>query len=580
MKQLSNKLWINENTVISCVKIKTGDSYKFLLVTQTGQIETTEEIYEELKDYEGGGGGSGGNSTIQFKNIEVSETSWIESTEYEGYNYKAIAASNEKIKEAKDGFVVFEDETADDSNFAMDVKIDTTEGKIYIFAIEPKVAKINRVIVLLTKPVDPDQGGANLNIVYSKSKPKDTDKIWIQSNKPENIKIVKNADWTIKEDQSLMKKEVYDLTNNFNSTRYVQTVCYILDNNFYVSSSSNGQYDGGTFDNSSYGRMGLFVKYNLLTKESVQITAPQQLCGYIYKHNDKYYMICGQSQVTYIYEFEDDNFEVSKSKNVGYVSGVSPGPICEVGDYIYMFRNTSSSYSPGSSVVCAKIDKNNFTYSNVSFTWISEESENYYAGNNIFYAYNGKIYSMTGGSISNCGLYEFDLEKNEIHKIVNNFVDSKNTPYKCEQPCIKGYGNQIFIFPGTYNSSSAYSDIIIYDINTKEIKHIPLDTAIKQCFVAIDNKDGTIYLFENSLYKKALKLNDLYNLNENNLMMYYDSSSNVSLPLIKTDGIDMIAPINHAWLGDENNSAQPVNMYIYDEETSTWKGINCPDYEG
>lgn len=430
-------------------------------------------------------------------------------------------------------------------------------------------------------------GDAELNIAYGLTPPSDTSKIWVKCDTPSKVKIEANRNLVVSSDENakLINKETIATTRlpqgsfgvlnpalvKIEDDYYIST---LINNTAYFKGNSIAVADVGKYSNETY---------------AILYTASSTRTYGLFKF-DNTHLARAYSKNTSPYLAYVDIVNISNGNATTYSTDVARqyfNACCFHNRTLYGIDDATATqnlifsiYEIGGSTTQKTVSMPSGLY-------------RYQCSVKPVY-YNGALYFVLNVGDSNA-----DTNQPKIYKWVigaNEIVEVMTLPY-----IIKGgidysigiylpfiFGNKMILTNMSHYYTSAdiitpdVNYIYICDLDNATYEKIELEDNYSMAYVWVDENTGDIEIWGGypsaTIGVQKQIIYNIYELEENTLDLYYDIYSSNNIKLIDTPTLTLDCPINHAWLGDSNNIAQSVNMYYYDELTTTWKGINCADY--
>lgn len=568
MTELNEKTYINLNNIVLAEQI--GDEY-FIITRNGNRLNVTAEQYEEIKAYDPG---SGGGSTGPV----VYETS-TDATLVSGDTYELDLAYLSATPEVDDYVAYVESDTI---------------STLYI------VTNVDATTVTLTKigDVGGGGGGAELNIAYGLTPPSDTSKIWVKCDTPSKVKIEANRELVISSNENAkkVKTEAIGRTQiNSSAYRNPSHLMVKMGNDYYICSGNQGTtYFGG--DTISNGRVfKIDSEGNKTTLWESGNSSNYSSLG-LFKYDDTHiiYIFVSSIGTPSVYAYIID---ITNGTDVHYnfASG-------NAGQFTYgIHYNDGKIYSiVGEDSSTNKVFFNVYTLNGTLTQYTVNMPSGLYRAvapcSPIYY--NAALYFIlnvgdTAQSASSTftkqpKLYKWVIGDSQIVEVLTlPYIKYSGTNYGISFYTPLLYGNKMFITNLNHFRSSSIatpdsSVVYIVDLVAETYETLDLTQTFSLAYTCLNDNTGDLeiwggYPSSSSGLQKRIIYN-IYELEENTLDLFYDTYFTKNIRLIDSPTITIDAPIDHAWLGDENNIAQSINMYYYDENTTTWKGINCEDY--
>ena len=233
-------------------------------------------------------------------------------------------------------------------------------------------------------------------------------------------------------------------------------------------------------------------------------------------------------------------------------------------DNVYIFGGVSANSSISSSIL-----KFNCTKETISSLNVYLPKRLYGLGCSTYGNY---IYIFGGNNESRVNaIFKFDCTKETISTL------EITLPQALEYPICSIYGSDIYILGGRVNDTilGGLNTIFKFDCTKETIS--TLDITLPQTLYGSGCSiyRGDIYLFGGfgnsaNVLKSIYKFSVSFDLPTNNVLLYC-ANSKFNFDLI-TDQVTI--PISKIYIGDNNNTAQLCNAYLYDETKSAWVNVN------
>ena len=418
-------------------------------------------------------------------------------------------------------------------------------------------------------------GGATLNLAYGLTPPEDTTKIWVKCEEPTTVKVEANRQLVVSSNENakvvatdtIGTTRLYSNVLDFTANKLVKKngKTYLIGAGAYNSSiwwygnalSSSEAFRIYEADNTTYSvpykpasaqQLGIWEKdddtilvlygdanskttiltYTISTASYVKLTTSlgvamfKQSC---YKDN-YFYGIQTSSTNNHFYKMALDGTSQDVVKNLptGFSNSNQLGSCQVIGDYIYfIIYNTS-------------------------------ETAYYMARFNMSDMTNSSIETLTKWTYNNESFKNYTMHYYGNKLIITDMRDDLNAT-KTNPTC---------------------HIVALYDVITNQWEVIDITWAYGGSFVYVDNNTGNIEIiggYPTAKTTKKITINNIYTLTENTLDLFYDTYYNRNLRLVNEDILTIDAPIDHAWIGDANNIAQPVELRYYEDDL--WWGVNC-----
>lgn len=416
-------------------------------------------------------------------------------------------------------------------------------------------------------------GSVELNLDYSLTPPTDIDKIWVRSNKANNV-IVKNENnvvigndktYTSNDTGQNIKNEGYGYCYY---KGYLYTYEYISYNSYYK------KYD---------------LEGHLITTSPMNITNRTSNCYKMWIYNDKIYLYVDGK----IYILAEDCQSVQQVYVCPF-SGVSSSAIAEHNGNLHLIYYSGS----GSNIRWYYIKYNYVTnqYTQVEILDMPNTYGSIYRQAAIYnnYMYFCKANGNAGyNTSSNASLIKYNYEQNTCEVVFNYYFQIPNgslTAAPSGSVLVK-LGTKLFITSGWYNwtgdgYSRQYMDhtCIQYDIPTNVKTTFGMSDYVSNQFTLVDEQNSKLILaygYTNTSWQQyggpSAYIRKCYNYTfktvvDNGTLLMTTDGTGKSLELIKTDNMTIEHQIQNLWLGDSNNIGQIVEAYYY--SGSAWYGIN------
>lgn len=428
-------------------------------------------------------------------------------------------------------------------------------------------------------------GDAELNLAYGLTPPSDTTKIWVKCDTPSAVKVEANRQLVISSNENAKVKTQETIATTYTGEQGMGCNMlkmgedYFFASGYYMSKVLNTNVGGGGLNyvlkldkngNTSFCATGVSLMSNYIIVDMQKISETQFIV--LYK--------TGSSQSTLRWNIinTDGTLEnYSTLASVVSTSNVITGQSYYNNNYYILY------YSAGWKLQIDDIINLTKTNYNVDMSAIADfygtaQNKNLIFYNNCIYI---NVLRGTGvGTTQNCII---KINLNDLNNLKAEFV--MNLPQL--DSSTKGATNSVNMLFGdkmiitNLSYASTYSDdIIIADLTNKTYEVINMPANYYRTFCCVDESTGDIEFWggypTNPNSTRKIKISNIYALNENTLDLYYDTLSSNNIRLLDSPTITMDAPINHAWLGDSNNIAQPVDMLKY--SSGLWWGINCLGY--
>ena len=420
-------------------------------------------------------------------------------------------------------------------------------------------------------------GGADLNLAYGLTPPNDTSKIWVKCSEPSKVKIEANRNLVVSSDENAKLVETESILQTYlASTQVVNNDKIPLGTNMVKFANGTIFFLAGTLSSSSskvLGQSGLITMYKDGEITAFESTSSGTKGLAIEKINDTRCVVLYKSASSTLNIKIYDNTGVQKSSwtKSGFTSVAGNILLFDKQNLLfYVFYNSSGDKVKKISVETSSADiiTTNLTLpSDLTFSDV-------YANNAVLY--NGYFYFLKGTTLWRGETTNFTFEK------VKTGLPLNINGYNVQKSVNLIYGNKMIITDIVATTGNYANFILLIDLDTFDYEKIDLDFSYYNAFVNVDDNTGNIEIWggyptgaTGHGYKKSIIYN-VYTLEENTLDLYYDTSSSLNIKLIDTETLTMDAPINHAWLGDSNDIAQPVDFFYY--KNSLWWGVNCLGY--
>ena len=344
-----------------------------------------------------------------------------------------------------------------------------------------------------------------------------TSNIKITGNKSDILSSPKNLLCILSASSSLAIKVVDKIEGG---SEEISTLSEVLPQDLYDSCcaryNNNIYIFGGSSSSSSVGKLNTIYKFNCINKtiEILSVTLPNVLYGACCSiHNDDIYIFGGYGnyRLNTIYKFNCTN------ETLEILSTTLPEP----------------------------------------FNWAccSTYGDSIY----IFGGYNGSDCKQT--------IYKFNC----ISKAVT--TSSVKLPQKLRYLFCSIQDENIYIFGG-HTGSKAVNTIYKFNCTTETI--LTLTTKLPQILYSAccSTYNNSIYIFggyngtniSNAIYNFSVS----FELTANNVLIY-NSTSDYSFELVTNQ---VTIPIKNVYIGDNTNTAQLANAYLYDEMQTAWVNVN------
>lgn len=451
------------------------------------------------------------------------------------------------------------------------------------------------------RTVEASGGGATLNLAYSLTPPSDTSKIWVKTgNQPNNVKVEANRNLVISNNENAKEWTSIDNLRGTKAYQYKDLKNMVkIGDNFYIAptSLSNDMFMGISLEGNKIYKWNGIELTTLCELEIPQYTSQREYYFFdIWKYDDNnilviYYNTYYRSYTTYFY-YKFILININDGTYVNYSTLDSSSKIrysCLFNGKIYSIsRQTQTSFLLGIY---------DFINGNFNSQEISVDYNIWVSGLSCPVYYNGYLYFLSTVATTNnafnrgvkTGLYRLNLTTLSIERLCDlpYLSYSGIYDYSIAKAKLSIYGDKIIIYNMCYNSTSnlntVYSNepvILFVDTNTFNIERFSIGKSYSGSFDCVDEETGNIYFiggclpdYDNSWTRFTHILSNIYELEENTLDLFYDTSSSNNINLINEETITVNAPINHAWLGDSNNIAQTIDMFYY--KNGLWYGVNC-----
>ena len=417
-------------------------------------------------------------------------------------------------------------------------------------------------------------GDAELNLAYGLTPPSDTTKIWVKCDTPSAVKVEANRQLVISSNENAKVKTEETIGSTYGGIGgSYQTSNHIIKigNDYYIGTNSATEYFMG---NTLEPRAFYKITSDGTATKIVNSSGTYDMFSFVCQLDDTH--VLWQFNYSSSYNLYSWIVDITDNSVVKQSLGSSAGTY---------FRNNTFynglvyglSYISATSIRLAI-----YNYTNNSFTIQPITASDSYTNLRGCAYYNGYLY-FTATIDNNCklcrinisdGTYESVLTLPKTQYGVNYYSWDYCQMYMFENKLIVGNINYQW---NTTNLSNKY--IYLIDLTNNTYESIDIGYYFWS-YILVNQNSGNIEIWGGypSATRTTIKqtISNIYSLTENTLELYYDVNSTRNIRLLSSATITMDAPINHAWLGDSNNIAQPVDMYYYDN--GTWKGINCSDY--
>lgn len=416
-------------------------------------------------------------------------------------------------------------------------------------------------------------GDAELNIAYGLTPPSDTSKLWVRiENEPSAVKVEANRNLVASSNENAKIKITDTITETFLSSynyAYMNNKMVKMGDDYYITTSGNSS---GKFLTNNVNKYTI-LKYSNGSVSSFSDISTDYRFYSIFKYDSSHLLAIFSYGTTYYYRI----YDITNGSYVDYsLQSSTQSNNCYYNNKVYgLYFGTSSYldfkvYEIGGGYTPYQVNISDYTY--ISYP-------------NIIY-YNDYLYFIMNKTNNKTMLVRWKIASDSIEDVLelpriiyngSNYGWAYYTSMLYENKLIVGN-----VGIGDYRDSAVDNKIYLIDLINSTYETIELDTNYLYTYICVDEANGNIELWGGStpttLKTKKTVISNIYELTENTLSLYYDIYSSKNIRLLDSETLTMDAPINHAWLGDINNIAQPVDMYYYDN--GTWKGINCEDYSG
>ncbi len=421
-------------------------------------------------------------------------------------------------------------------------------------------------------------GMFSLNIDYSQTPPENEEKIWLQTEEPKSIEIADGVN------VGLGATETTE--NAFGtSTSYMiinQGIFYYNNALYYI----NGNKGAHTF---------ALRKLNLETMAITNVTTT--LNGSLFGN------LCGCAK------FSDNvvNFKVVNVYSGSYSSSTKTIGLNALTDSCQSYgycKNGSSSLNfsepPRANGIYQCIGNYMYAIGGVGFS-------NSYTPNSTFNSSITKVFTLEGSVKSTIGatlslhsmayaatgeaIYMFggitpDGQTNVCRKFENETFTELEVTHNYSGSAAVCVGDFIYIFGG-YDGENYTNKIFKYTIASDTMEE--LDSTLPTPFgnisnsITIDEDNQRIFIaggYGGTTYGWNLYVFDYkFELLKDVLLIKTDNSNATQLKLINSNNLKLKTGIKSVYKGNSENVGIEVPARYYDEESGTWKGINCENVE-
>ena len=429
-------------------------------------------------------------------------------------------------------------------------------------------------------------GGAALNLAYGLTPPSDTTKIWVRTeNEPSNILVDKNMNIAIATNEhagtktnSVIQSTYYNTSGNMDG---LMKSMLKINGVYYIATPKLNTNNSSYFDGYAFNCQSIIKKENdtiSVWKEHASGAGSGHGFHFIVKvDNDN--IITGEASGT------SSSTSYSYVKLINITNGTET--ILRSGFTAFAIKSCGACYDGNAlytrSAVGTSGSNQNWTIQKLTLSGVLSSYQFTLTGITSsggakdfgFVPYGDYLYfTIVDGSTNKTQLWRWKKDTTQVECVVAD-LNIGIVQYSA----VGIYQNKMILTNATESLSDTTDYIHIIDLNTFVVNSYNVGT-YRQAYMCIDEASGNIELWgglpSNTSGLRKILLSNLYNLQENKLELFFDNYSMQEIDIVKNDTITVKAPINHAWLGDSNSIAQPIDMFYY--KNNLWWGINCLGY--